>query len=236
VHNEERLLAAALGAIDLAFSPLDPCGIDCRVAIVLDGCTDDSAAIAARWASELAERGGPHRSLVLQSPSAGVGIARAAGCAALLRGWRNLDPRGIWLSSTDADSRVPPTWLAAQIEAHERGADLWMGRVEVEDWSQYQEETASLWSTIYDRERTPVHGANLGCNAYEYLSVGGFRSLETGEDRALYESLVARGARMHQDGEVKVISSARRQARAPAGFSGALAAIDDDVGGRALIT
>jgi glycosyltransferase involved in cell wall biosynthesis len=235
VRNEERLLASALGAIDLAFSRLDPWGLDCRTVIVLNGCTDGSAAIARRWAVELAERGGPHRSVVLQSVSAGVGIARAAGCAALLRRWRNLDPHGIWLSSTDADSRVPPTWLAAQIEAHERGVDLWTGRVEVDDWSPYHEETASLWSEVYDRERTPVHGASLGCNAHEYLSVGGFRSLETGEDRALYESMVARGARMHQDGEVKVITSARREARAPDGFSGALAAIDDDVGGRALI-
>jgi glycosyltransferase involved in cell wall biosynthesis len=230
VHNEERLLASALAAIDDSFSRMDSRGIRLLTAIVLDGCTDDSAAIARRWTTELARRVGAPRSLVVHGSRAGVGHARSAGCAALLRRWRDLDPRGIWLASTDADSQVPPSWLSAQVEAHERGIDLWAGRVAVEDWSDHDEATASRWSEAYDAESAPIHGASLGVNAHTYLSVGGFGSLVTGEDRALYEAVVAVGANVHEDDDVKVITSGRRHARAPSGFSDALTNFND--GGR----
>jgi hypothetical protein len=152
-----------------------------------------------------------------------------------LRRWRHLHPSGVWLASTDADSQVPSAWLRTQVEAHERGIDLWTGRVAVEDWSDYDDATASRWKAAYDAERDPIHGASLGVNARTYLSVGGFASLTTGEDRALYDAIVATGADVHHDDEVRVITSGRRQARAPAGFSDALITFHEDVRNGALI-
>ena len=223
VHNEEELLGSALAAIERAFSEVMHRGIECRTAIVLDGCCDQSATIARRWARSLARLEAPHRSaLVLRCRSAGVGEARRLGAAALLRKWRALNPGNIWLATTDADSRVPPGWLAAQLAAHEFGADLWTGRVTVEDWSPYEEETARLWNEAYDAEQVPVHGASLGFNAQMYLDAGGFASLGTGEDRALHQAILAVGGRACEDMELRVITSGRRMARAPQGFAHAL--------------
>lgn len=230
VHNEEQLLGSALAAIERAFSEVMHRGIECRTAIVLDGCSDQSATIARRWARSLARLEAPHRSvLVLRCRSAGVGEARRLGAAALLRKWRALSPGNIWLATTDADSRVPPGWLAAQLAAHEFGVDLWTGRVTVEDWSPYEEKTARLWNEAYDAEQVPVHGASLGFNAQMYLDAGGFASLGTGEDRALHQAILAVGGRALEDMELRVITSGRRMARAPQGFAHALSSLDDEV-------
>ena len=230
VHNEEELLGPALGAIECAFSEVMHRGIEGRTAIVLDGCSDNSATIARHWARSLARLKVPHQSVVvLPRRSTGVGEARRLGAAALLRKWRRLSPRNIWLATTDADSRVPPAWLSAQVAAHECGADVWTGRVTVEDWSPYAERTARLWNEAYDAERMPIHGASLGFNAQMYLEAGGFASLGTGEDRALHEAILAAGGCALEDMELRVITSGRRRARAPLGFAHALTSFDDDV-------
>jgi glycosyltransferase involved in cell wall biosynthesis len=230
VHNEEELLGPALGAIERAFSEVMHGGIECRTAIVLDACSDDSATIARHWARSLARLKVPHQSVVvLPRRSAGVGEARRLGAASLLRKWRRFSPRNIWLATTDADSRVPPGWLAAQLAAHEFGADVWTGRVTVEDWSPYGERTARLWNEAYDAEQMPIHGASLGFNAQMYLEAGGFASLGTGEDRALHEAILAAGGRALEDLELRVITSGRRSARAPLGFAHALNSFDGDV-------
>jgi glycosyltransferase involved in cell wall biosynthesis len=230
VHNEEELLGPALGAIERAFSEVSQTGVECRTAVVLDTCSDDSAAIARHWARSLARHKVPHHSVaVLSCRAAGVGEARRLGAAALLRKWRRLNPRHIWLATTDADSRVPPGWLAAQLAAHEFGADVWTGRVTIEDWSLYGERTARLWNEAYEAEQTPIHGASLGFNAQKYLEVGGFASLGTGEDRALHAAILDAGGCARDDMEFRVITSGRRLARAPLGFAHALTSFEDDV-------
>jgi hypothetical protein len=228
VHNEEELLGSALTAIDLAFADVLHEPIACRTAIVLDNCRDGSATIARDWIRALARRGGPHRAVVVRCRSAGVGSARRLGASTLLRTWRAFSPGNIWLATTDADSRVPRGWISAQLAAHEVGADIWAGRVMVEDWSPYGERMARLWNQTYDRERLPVHGASLGFNAQMYLDVGGFSALRSGEDRALHQAIVEAGGRAATGREARVITSARRQGRAPLGFAHALASFDAD--------
>jgi glycosyltransferase involved in cell wall biosynthesis len=235
VHNEEELLGLALGAIDHAFSEVTDRGIECRTAVVLDGCTDGSESIARHWARSLARSKGRHQSVVLHRRSTGVGEARRVGSAALLRKWRTLHPGSIWLATTDADSRVPEEWLVTQLAAHELGADVWTGRVTVEDWSPYGETTARRWNEIYDSEVGPIHGASLGFNAQVYLDAGGFTALRTGEDRALHHAILNVGGRAHHDRELKVITSARRQARAPLGFAHAISSCEEDLRNGELI-
>jgi glycosyltransferase involved in cell wall biosynthesis len=227
VHNEEELLGPALAALELACSEVTDRGIECSTAIVLDGCSDGSETIARRWSRSLDRRKVLQQSLVLRCRPTGVGGARKLGAAALLRRWRARDPRSIWLATTDADSRVPQEWLMTQLVAHEAGADVWTGRVTVEDWSPYGEATALLWNDAYDGEAVPVHGASLGFNAQTYLNVGGFAALQTGEDRALYQAILDAGGRTHHDLELRVITSGRRQARAPLGFAHALSTFDE---------
>jgi hypothetical protein len=235
VHNEEELLGDALSAIDLAFSEVTDSGIQCRTTIVLDGCSDGSEKIARYWTRSLARHQGPHQAVVLRCRSTGVGGARGLGSATLLRKWRTIHPRNIWLATTDADSRVPTQWLAKQLAAHEAGADVWSGRVAVADWSSYGRTTSLRWNEVYDGEEAPIHGASLGFNGQLYLEAGGFAALHTGEDRALHHAIVEAGGQAHVDTALRVITSGRRHARAPLGFAHALSSFDEDLRKRELI-
>jgi glycosyltransferase involved in cell wall biosynthesis len=228
VHNEEDLLGACLAAIAASCDLVLRFGIPCRTAIVLDRCVDASEKIARDWARHLGRCAGSHRATVLRSTGAGVGFARRSGFSAVLRSLAGTDPGRIWLATTDADSRVPENWVSAQVAAHEGGADIWSGRVMVEDWSHYEPDTEERWSRAYDRELTPIHGASLGCNGQAYLKAGGFSVVRSGEDRALHGAIVAQGGRAVEDDETKVITSGRKQGRAPLGFSGVLSSLERD--------
>jgi hypothetical protein len=64
-----------------------------------------------------------------------------------------------------------------------------------------------------------VHGANLGFTASAYHAAGGFQPSRTAEDHALVASLTAANRGILRTTHVSVLTSARRQARAPLGFS-----------------
>ncbi|MCU1492672.1 MAG: glycosyl transferase [Acidimicrobiaceae bacterium] len=226
VHDEERLIEAALRALRAAVDHPDLTGVACRVAIVLDACQDGSGAIVRQWSSAMRGADGAERVLVVDSDAANVGAARRAGCAALLRSWADIDPRRIWLATSDADSEVPEDWLALQVARHEQGVDLWTGSVTVLDWSHRRAELARAWRSLYDAEVAPTHGTSLGLNAGCYLEAGGFEAVCTGEDRALHRAVVAVGAAAHHDRSVPVVTSARRDARAPMGFARALTSLE----------
>lgn len=218
VHNEELLLPRALDALGQTAAGL-PAGVECRAAVVLDDCTDDSLVIARQWAEDRWIE-------IVECRSRNVGAARKAGCDVLLGAWTDLDSRSIWIATSDADSQVPLKWLETQLMAHEAGADIWTGRVEVDDWSPHQASTAARWRNDYTNEKHPIHGANMGMTASVYLAAGGFCALATGEDRELHRSAVAIGARAHHDPNLKVMTSARRLARAPLGFAHALVEVE----------
>ncbi|HEY6539052.1 MAG TPA: glycosyltransferase, partial [Candidatus Dormibacteraeota bacterium] len=101
--NEEELLPACLDALTLAMAAVD---LPSWAVVVLDDCEDQSAA---------AVRGRP-RFETLELQVRNVGLARAAGFAAILRWARSLPPERLWLASTDADSTVPRDWLEVQLE------------------------------------------------------------------------------------------------------------------------
>ena len=62
----------------------------------------------------------------------------------------------------------------------------------------------------------------MGFNASAYLAAGGLAPLETGEDLALHRALVSQGVLSYYDSVVRVVTSARRRARAPLAFAHAL--------------
>ena len=64
---------------------------------------------------------------------------------------------------------------------------------------------------------------------FDDQDAGGFASLDSGEDRALHGAIVALGGNTHVSSNVKVVTSGRRKARAPRGFSYALCTLDRDV-------
>ncbi|MGH3167662.1 MAG: glycosyltransferase, partial [Trebonia sp.] len=96
------------------------------------------------------------------------------------------------------------------------------------DWSGHPARVRTLFRKRYGAgeaagEHSNVHGANLGFRAAAYLRAGGFPHVPTGEDHALVASLTAAGSRVLRTGTMPVVTSARREARAPDGFSGYLA-------------
>jgi hypothetical protein len=204
-HDEEDLLPACLAAAIRAAGQLT--GLPVQLVVVADACC-----------------------------ARNVGAARDAGMREVLTRTRRLSAAEVWLATTDADTLVPPCWLSRQLHYAERGWDAVIGTVSVTDWSEYPPEMPPLFQRHYGSGQGThphVHGANLGFRAAAYLQVGGFGSCPTAEDHALVNELTAAGSRILRTREVSVVTSARRRARAPDGFSqllSALAAAQIDAG------
>jgi glycosyltransferase involved in cell wall biosynthesis len=215
-HDEQELLASCLASLRRAARALT--GVPVHVVVVADACRDRTARVA--------RRGG---AAVVTIGARNVGAARAAGAREVLRRTRHLDPADVWLATTDADTLVPPGWLRKQARYAELGWDAVVGTVRVADWSAYPPRVRSAFLERHGAgpgSHPHVHGANLGFRAAAYLKAGGFTAAPAGEDRALVAALTLAGDRVLRTGSVTVVTSARREARAPRGFSHYLAELD----------
>ncbi|GAB3700745.1 glycosyltransferase family 2 protein [Mariniluteicoccus flavus] len=201
-HDEEDWLGACLASVSRAAAGVR---VPVRVVVVLDGCTDQTAARVHGGVTTVVV---DHRN---------VGAARAAGFAAVPVG------EATWFATTDADSRVPETWLAAQLAAA-RDHDVVVGTVRVDDWSGRGPEVGQAHDRAYaarDGHRH-VHGANLGLSAQAYARLGGFAPLPVHEDADLVARADAAGLRIAWSGAAPVVTSARVSHRTPDGFSATL--------------
>lgn len=217
-HDEGELLPSCLAALREAAGVARARypGLRVRLVVTADACTDDTPVLA-----------GLGGAAVVRIAARNVGRARAAGMRAVLRGHR---PETLWLTTTDADSVVPPQWLASQLGYAEQGWDAVAGTVTVADWTGHTPATAHEFSRSYGvwRDWHPhVHGANLGFSADAYLAAGGFAPLRTGEDQALIAALQGLGRRVRRAPDLRVVTSARRRFRAPAGFGHGLTTLGD---------
>lgn len=222
VRDEERLLGRCLRALAGAAGVVaaERPGLDVSVVVVLDGCRDGSAEVAREvvWPERL-----PRPHLLVTEP-AGVGVARRRGAEHLLgrasagRG----RPATTWLAGTDADSTVPASWLLEQVRAAEEGHDARIGTVVL---SSPRDQLAARWTEQQQHvEGHPhVHGANLGVRGDVYLQAGGYPPVRTGEDVLLVAALEQRGARLLRTARHPVVTSDRREGRAPEGVAADLA-------------
>jgi len=218
-HDEAELLPACLAALR---SAADVAGVPVRLLVVADACTDATAAVAAAAGAE-----------VIRIRARNVGAARAAGMARLLGRTGGTDPAAMWLATTDADTVVPPGWLRRQLSYADQGWDVVLGTVTVTDWAGHPPHAPAVFEARYAFGAGPhphVHGANLGIRASAYLAAGGFRPLRTAEDHALLAAATEAGCQVLQAADITVETSARRQARAPRGFSHALRALAAEPG------
>lgn len=220
-NNEERYLHASFMALEESLRQPSVRGLRRHVVVVLDSCEDRSRSIAEHWRKRAVTTAACEVTIV-DCDELNVGRARALGCDVLLGHFHTYELDGVWLATSDADSRVPAHWLSVQVNAHDHGADAWAGRIAITEWPRHRVPIAARWQRAYDAESRPVHGASFGVNAQVYLDVGGFPPLRTSEDRGLHGALVARGANIHYDSLAPVVTSARRTARAPEGFAAAL--------------
>ncbi len=208
-HNEAELAGACLASVQAAATAPELNGEPVMVVVVADSCSDDTAHIV--------ETAG---AIAIAVNFRNVGKARAAGAA------RALDAGARWLAFTDADTVVSRDWLAAQLRQQ---ADAVCGTVAVEDWHDYGERMRVHYARSYeDRDgHRHIHGANLGVCAHAYRRAGGFPPLQSSEDVALVNALIASGANVAWSAAPRVVTSARRNFRAPQGFGATLLRVDE---------
>lgn len=221
VHDEQEHLGACLDALELcvAATPLPV-----TLTVVLDACADASEEI------------GLGRARIVRIAERNVGAARAAGfadVAARADDTRVGDPTphgtaSRWFATTDADSRVPPTWLLDQLRLAMGGADVVAGLVEVDDWSGWDPTLRAEYLSRYcsTAGHRHIHGANLGLSARAYRALGGFDPVISDEDVRLVRSAQEAGLTVAWSATSPVVTSARRIGRAPGGFSHHLAGLE----------
>lgn len=224
VHDEQELLARCLVSLRTAATG---CDVPVHIVIVLDACTDASAALCAA-AGELATS-----TTLVTADLRCVGAARTLGCRAVLD---RLGVAGTWLASTDADSRVPADWLRRGVAYAAEGYDAVAGTVQVDDWSSHEPDVCWVYLAGYDGRRghRHVHGANLAVSAAAYVDVGGFDPVVCHEDTGLVAALIDAGRSVAWAADLAVVTSGRARGRAPGGFSGYLRALAEPAAPEAL--
>ncbi len=212
--DEEQSIGACLEAVGAARARLrqERPGVASDVVVVLDRTTDGTGAVVAE-----------HGVHAVSTTDRCVGVARQVGTRRALE-LAGCKPEHVWTAHTDADSLVPDHWLVGQVTAAERGADLVLGTV----LPALEGQMLAVWSSRHrdhDGHRH-VHGANLGIGAAALTAAGGWPPLRSGEDEALVLAVQHLGLRIVRTGGLEVRTSARRDGRAPGGFSTYLRAVD----------
>lgn len=249
-------LAALATQRDAVGAPL-PAGAF-EILVLANNCGDDTAAEAQRWAAL-----SPYRTTVLSETTpparANAGWARKRAmdeAAEMLDGAGQTD--GIILT-TDADSVVAPTWVAATLVALRDGADAVAGYVDglpreivalgpafvqrgrLED--RYLRLMAEIDALCDPRPHDPwpnhrvSSGASLAVTLTAYRAIGGLPAVPVGEDAALTRALDAHGFRVRHAMDVTVSTSCRFDGRAIGGAADTMrlrhgapeAPCDDDI-------
>lgn len=206
-RDEAASIGRCLAALDAAARVVEDHGVTIEVVVVVNATSDRTADLARAAGATVVELAG-----------AGVGSARAAGADRVLRGH---DGHLTWLATTDADSAVPPRWLAHQLRLAGAGADAVVGTVRLADadllahptwWGRYQ---VGLRQVPHGH----VHGAHLSVRGSLYRQVGGFAPLLAHEDADLVARLDAVSTRVVRTAAEPVVTSARTAGRTPAGVA-----------------
>jgi glycosyltransferase involved in cell wall biosynthesis len=209
--NEERRIGRCLAAVAAARRHLylGEAAITVRTVVVLDRCQDRTAVITRAC----------HEVQMVAITAGNAGAARRAGVSAALTGAG--PPGELWLANTDADSQVPVNWLTTMVTEARRGAHVVLGTV-VPGRDLGPRARAEWLSRHHLRDGHPhIHGANFGIRADAYLNLGGWPPVVTGEDTALAQRASRSGhLRISRTASIPVVTSVRRDGRAPSGFSG----------------
>ncbi|MGU3497817.1 glycosyltransferase [Mycobacterium sp. C31M] len=216
-RDEEEHIHACLGSLrdSAALLRTENTGVTCGVTVVLDRCSDSTGAIAAA--------AGAH---VVHCDAGNVGSARRVGTADAIRRARlaGVEEAALWIANTDADTRVPATWLHTQLALADSGTDAVIGTVIPGDVTP---EVYRLWLQNYEltEGHRHVHGANLGVRASVYAGAGGFCESELGEDVDLVQRIRAFSTRWIATHETSVLTSGRTVSRVVGGFASHLAGL-----------
>ncbi len=230
-HNEADRIGPCLDAIAASLHRPPP-----AIVLLVNNTTDETCLVARRAA---AAAGLVLHLLDIRLPCerATAGEARRLAMAHAAR----LAPDGAVLITTDADGRVAPGWLDANLRAIEAGADAVCGVAIIDpleaaaisrhlhDDDEREMRYAALLdelTALLDPEPAdpwPRHseesGASIAVRKAIFERAGGIPPLATGEDRAFVQSLRRIDARIRHAPEARVIVSGRLQGRAFGGMA-----------------
>lgn len=216
-YNEEELLPRCLYSI-LEAALVIPRSVSVDIILCVDSSSDNTASIGKR----IIGKGGA----VLEISKKNVGIARHYATLEALK--RYSGPlEGCWLANTDADCEVPGDWLETQLFWANKGMEAIAGIVKVDSYTEHEAQVPELFEKQYiihaDGTHPHVHGANLGIRADVWQAIGGWNFLPTAEDHDLWSRLKVSNPAIVSLAELFVITSGRKQGRAPHGFAGKVA-------------
>jgi hypothetical protein len=243
VRDEQVTLA---GTLESLAAQTDSSGqsIDHRryeILLLINNTSDRSPLIARQIAERYPSLALHVAEIDLPEPIAHVGQARRLLMDAACERLQSLGrPRGV-IATTDADTTVAPTWIAATLDAVECGADAVGGRIIVSsDELDAMDRSARLYHLrdvgyrhLISRVEAaidpppgdpwPRHfqhfGASIAVTAESYCSIGGLPVRAALEDVALYQRLVHVDATIRHSPDVRVYTSAREKGRTGFGFA-----------------
>jgi hypothetical protein len=180
----------------------------------------------------------------MRRPDAGWARRMAMEAAAEWLG-READDEGLaWrriILTTDADTTVPPDWVARNLSAIEAGASAVAGAFDIDPAekielptmlrfrlrleARYEALITELACRLDPQPHDPwprhaaTSGASLAVDLETYRVMGGMPAIPVGEDRAFVDALVAAGGLVRHDPNIRVCTSGRLIGRAIGGFS-----------------
>ena len=206
------------------------------VVLFLNNCTDDTRAVVDVCARDMKT---PVRLLYQDFDGANAGWARRNAMDAAAAWLAEAGSHDGCILTTDADSRVGPTWIRDNLAAIARGVDAVAGRIVLEPAEaarlpaalhargalegRYESLLVEIFARL-DREAFnpfPNHwttsGATLAVRRSVYLKVGGMPPVPVGEDRAFIAAVRANGGRVRHAPDIEVVTSGRLDGRAAGG-------------------
>ncbi len=239
----ERLpacLAALAGQVDRLGRPLPPGAFG--VLVLANNCSDDSAAVARRFAVEALFTMRVVEARLPREQSHAGGARRMAMDLAEAWLWESEADDGVILT-TDADSRVAPDWVSSTLDAFSQGADAVLGRISLDEEGErlpvalhvrgklesvYEDLLTEMSARLDPQDGNPwphhatISGASLALSRAAYLRVGRLPRVALGEDKALVAELRRHDARIRFAPDVAVVTSGRTAGRAPGGVADTL--------------